>query len=196
MNSFGEPFWRWENGLGNKFCDDVIRFSNTLKKRQGQTRDPTPGANDLTNKRHRDSKIIWMSEKWIYKELLKFVDLANTDAKWNFNLGKAEAIQYTRYDSNNYYHWHVDQVQNDDKTHVRKLSICVNLTDPKDFEGGDFWISIPHPIPEETKNMRLDFMKKRGSVEVFPSYIYHRVTPVISGTRHSLVNWVQGANWK
>ena len=33
---------------------------------------------------------------------------------------------------------------------------------------------------------------KQGSVIVFPSYIFHRVTPMIKGVRKSLVVWVVG----
>jgi predicted 2-oxoglutarate/Fe(II)-dependent dioxygenase YbiX len=34
--------------------------------------------------------------------------------------------------------------------------------------------------------------KIKGTVTVFPSFVWHRVKPVTSGTRYSLVNWHQG----
>jgi PKHD-type hydroxylase len=34
--------------------------------------------------------------------------------------------------------------------------------------------------------------KERGSVIVFPSFLYHQVTPVTRGTRKVLVNWYCG----
>ena len=34
--------------------------------------------------------------------------------------------------------------------------------------------------------------RKKGSIIVFPSFIYHRVTPVTEGTRYSLVTWNLG----
>jgi PKHD-type hydroxylase len=35
-------------------------------------------------------------------------------------------------------------------------------------------------------------IREKGSVIVFPSFIWHRVTPVTAGTRYSLVNWNLG----
>ena len=34
--------------------------------------------------------------------------------------------------------------------------------------------------------------KIKGSVAVFPSFVWRRVKPVTAGTRYSLVNWHQG----
>jgi PKHD-type hydroxylase len=34
--------------------------------------------------------------------------------------------------------------------------------------------------------------RQKGSALLFPSYMLHRVTPVTSGTRKSLVLWVGG----
>ena len=36
----------------------------------------------------------------------------------------------------------------------------------------------------------------RGSIVVFPSFVWHRVKPVTKGTRHSLVMWSIGAPFK
>ena len=165
----------------------------TLKKRQAFTIDPKLGP--VARDEWRKSKIIWLNENWIYKELLKYISLANKNAGYNFVLKEAEPIQYTRYDSDNYYHWHIDQTLESDKPDSRKMSICINLTDPDEFEGGDFWVSKPHVVADKTEKIRLDFMRKRGSAVVFPSFVFHRVAPVTKGTRHSLVCWVRGPLW-
>jgi PKHD-type hydroxylase len=34
--------------------------------------------------------------------------------------------------------------------------------------------------------------RARGTLVAFPSYLLHRVTPITSGTRKSLVAWVSG----
>ena len=39
-------------------------------------------------------------------------------------------------------------------------------------------------------------MKNKGSIIVFPSFIFHRVTPVTKGIRYSLVNWNVGQPYK
>ena len=38
--------------------------------------------------------------------------------------------------------------------------------------------------------------KARGTLVAFPSYVMHRVTPVTSGTRKSLVAWVAGPKFR
>ena len=186
-------YWSWNNAVGNKFCNDVIKFASTLKKRQAFTIDPKLGP--VARDEWRKSKIIWLNENWIYKELLKYISLANKNAGYNFVLKEAEPIQYTRYDSDNYYHWHIDQTLESNKPDSRKMSICINLTDPDEFEGGDFWVSKPHVVADKTEKIRLDFMRKRGSAVVFPSFVFPRVAPVTKGTRHSLVCWVRGPLW-
>ena len=39
-------------------------------------------------------------------------------------------------------------------------------------------------------------IRPRGSIIVFPSFVWHRVKPVTSGTRYSLVVWHLGRSFK
>ena len=39
-------------------------------------------------------------------------------------------------------------------------------------------------------------IKAQGTVVVFDSRDFHRVTPVVFGTRHSIVCWCVGQNFK
>jgi PKHD-type hydroxylase len=38
--------------------------------------------------------------------------------------------------------------------------------------------------------------RARGTVIAFPSYVLHRVTPIIAGTRKSLVVWITGPKFR
>ena len=187
-------FWFWKDAVGTKFCDDVIKFASTLKKRNASTTGPE--SKEVFSD-FRKSKVVWLSEKWIYKELLKFIEMGNEN--YNFELTTAEPIQYTRYDPSDHYDWHVDQLdgpREDARPDTRKLSLCLNLTDPNEYEGGDFWMGRPNPNPENSKTYKLDFMQTRGAVVVFPSYAFHKVAPVTKGVRHSLVCWMRGRKWR
>ena len=68
--------------------------------------------------------------------------------------------------------------------------------DPKKYEGGDFEIGYTNNFYKGTIDKhKYAFNKtnaKQGSVIVFPSFIWHRVTPVTKGTRYSLVSWTLG----
>ena len=74
---------------------------------------------------------------------------------------------------------------------IRKLSLVACLSNPKEFKGGDFEFqfrnnndpTIITPAPE---------LRNKGTIVVFPSFLYHRVTPLIKGTRYSLVMWTRG----
>ena len=72
---------------------------------------------------------------------------------------------------------------------VRKLSVSVLLSDPKDFEGGEF--EMYGGFREPTKPL-----KEQGSIVVFDSRDYHGITPVTSGVRYSLVMWATGPLFK
>jgi PKHD-type hydroxylase len=70
----------------------------------------------------------------------------------------------------------------------RKLSIVVQLTDPKDYKGGELQLfEGGDPIV---------ITKQQGMVTLFPSYMLHQVTPVTKGMRHTLVAWIGGKNFK
>jgi PKHD-type hydroxylase len=58
------------------------------------------------------------------------------------------------------------------------------LTDPNEYEGGDF--EILDEVPGEK------LKRTRGTLLAFPSYTLHAVTPVTKGTRNSLVSWISG----
>jgi PKHD-type hydroxylase len=78
---------------------------------------------------------------------------------------------------------------------IRKLSMTVNLTDPKNYKGGNLKFDFgPHAA--RGRYHTCTEIRPRGSVIVFPSDRYHQVTPITSGTRYSLVMWTLGAPWK
>lgn len=78
---------------------------------------------------------------------------------------------------------------------IRKLSMTISLSDPKDYKGGnlrfDFGPHADHKRYHTCKEIR-----PRGSIIIFPSHVYHQVTPVTTGTRYSLVAWSLGQPWK
>jgi PKHD-type hydroxylase len=83
---------------------------------------------------------------------------------------------------NSHYDWHQDINPNTFNS-PRKFSLVLQLSDPSEYEGGNLEIFSDKIHVVE---------KKRGMVVGFPSYMPHRVTPVVSGIRKSLVIWVCG----
>tara|TARA_Y100000310_G_scaffold113953_2_gene112398 strand:- start:105 stop:734 length:630 start_codon:yes stop_codon:yes gene_type:complete len=203
-------YWYFTGALSSKFCDDVIKLALSKKINRGGTRTIEKTSNlsrkklkDL--KKYRDSNIVWLDERWIFEALMPYVHAANQNAGWNFEIDQAEKAQFTIYKKGQYYHWHADafvepyNTPKDLKTHgkYRKLSVTINLTDPKKYKGGEFMMrddDIKNPLKP------LQIMVKegipRGSIVVFPSFLYHRVKPITKGTRYSLVVWFIGKPFK
>lgn len=130
-------------------------------------------------------------------------DYNNMHSGWNYDLEFIEAIQLAHYYEGDYYDWHIDSfstpsIQTDHQYHPnkpynRKVSVTVFLNDPDEYEGGEFDLETTGPNAEE----RYDVMKlPKGSIVVFPSFMWHRVRPVTSGVRKSLVLWIQGPPFK
>ena len=147
-------------------------------------------------RKYRKSNIKWISatddannsmhrHHWLYDRLMDCIAEAN-EVMWNFDLhGLTDSIQYTEYDGTEegFYGWHVDIGPRE--LALRKVSLVVQLSDPSEYEGGELHLKTGSN-ETTTPNMR-------GTVIVFPSYLLHRVTPVTSGLRKSLVLWAGGS---
>ena len=137
----------------------------------------------------------------LFGNLIK--DYNDNYSGWKYDLEFIEAIQLGHYYEGDFYDWHIDsfkdprirtkQEVNPDKPYNRKVSVTVWLNDPEEYEGGEFDLETGGPNAEK----RYDTMKlPKGSIVVFPSHMWHRVRPVTSGVRKSLVLWIQGPPFK
>ena len=74
---------------------------------------------------------------------------------------------------------------------IRKISMTLNLNVPGEYEGGNLKFDFgPHRTGERFHEC-LE-IRPQGSMIVFPSYLYHQVTPITRGVRYSLVLWTLG----
>ena len=144
------------------------------------------------SKNTRKSKIAWISDVYLREQLFYSVDLYNKQ-NWNYDLDGCDLVQYGTYSDGGFYDWHVDEEAEiepiNGKYLVRKLSMTIWLNDPDEYEGGEFDIEIKNPKSE----VRYETLKlSKGSIIIFPSDKWHRVRPVTSGVRKSLVTWFRG----
>lgn len=141
----------------------------------------------------RKSKTAWvgLNEEtvWLYDRLAYIARQVNAEY-WRFDLsGFIEDFQYTLYDEkDDHYTWHVDAIKNAGGMTPRKLSMVLQLSEPEEYLGGDLQLL--------TSATEQSVPKERGLVTLFPSYALHRVTPIESGIRRSLVVWVAGPPFK
>ena len=190
-------YWCFPSAIPERICDDIVAYGKALKEETGVTvgydvNNMTPNQQKELEKK-RNSNVVWMDSAWIYRELHPLVRIANADAGWNYHWNWSEACQFTKYDGSKkqHYDWHTDAgTRINENGKIRKLSMTVALVDGSEYEGGDFEIRMENPKDHEVHVIKA--AKQKGSVTIFPSFVWHRVKPVTAGTRYSLVNWHQG----
>lgn len=143
----------------------------------------------------RDSEIAWvpfptpaLDTTWLYNDLANLVVKLNEDYFRFLLWGFIDQLQYTVYDAargGQHYGRHIDM--SGAGVPQRKLSFSLLLSDPMDYDGGDFKIYGASPQVVQ---------KEIGTLFVFPSYTEHEVTPVTKGIRRSLVGWVSGWDFR
>ena len=212
-------YYYFKSALTPKMCDEIIKYG----KEHDTQMAITGGSDDEANKKadgtlkksvikniqkKRKSDIVWMNDRWIYKEIHPYIHEANEKAGWNFEWDFSESCPFTKYGVGQYYGWHTDSwtkaydKKNDPNTHgkVRKLSVTISLNDPDEYDGGnlefDFRNDIDFDRNRKHKAKACTEIRPRGSIIVFPSFVWHRVAPVTRGTRYSLVIWNLGKPFK
>ena len=124
---------------------------------------------------------------WPLTRILDLAKQANS-ARFKFDVQgflDVDAPMIMRYTKGGHYDWHVD-------TGIsvchRKLSFTIQLSEDKDYVGGDVEF-IGSKV--DTKAFR-----QKGMCIIYPSFLPHRVTKVTKGTRHAIVGWIHGPTFK
>ena len=207
-------YYYFQSVLTPRFCDDLLKYGKNQQNQIGLTGKVGQNRNLKTNpltkkeikdlKKKRDSEIVWLNDRWIYKEIFPYIKEANQKAGWNFDWDWSESCQFTKYSPGQYYGWHCDSfhipynnLNQNFNNKIRKLSVTCSLSDPSEYEGGE--LEFNFNVPERTKKQNIvkcTEILPRGSIVVFPSFLWHRVCPVKKGTRYSLVIWNLGYPYK
>ena len=147
----------------------------------------------ITDKDNRINDIAW----YYLREANKI--------NFNYDLKYFQPVQFARYRDGGHYDWHQDASGQNPHGEARKLSLTFCLTDPKDYEGGELQfyygdremedMELPDGTKLPAEQIKQD-IRDQGSVIVFDSRDYHRVTPCTKGTRYSIVCWTVGPNFK
>jgi PKHD-type hydroxylase len=204
-------YYYFKSAVPKRICDDIVRYGKSLQDGMATTGgygDPKKLNKDQIKdlKKKRDSDVVWMSDQWIYKEIHPYIHQANREAGWNFQWDWSESCQFTKYNKGQYYDWHCDgwdqpyireNPNANDHGKIRKLSATLSLSDPKEYKGGELEFDFRNKDPDKKPNIRkCTEILPKGSLVVFPSFVWHRVCPVKKGTRYSLVIWNLGWPFK
>lgn len=201
-------YYVFQGAVPPRICNDIIRYGEEQAKQVALTGDFNPNnplnQNDISKLyKTRNSSIVWMNDKWIYREIIPYVNKANKDAGWNFEWINSESCQFTIYREQQHYNWHQDswpkpynRPQQKDHGLIRKLSVTVSLADGNEYEGGDLEFDLRNNNDSSSRVITSKEARTKGSIIVFPSFVWHRVAPVTRGTRYSLVIWNTGWPFK
>ena len=140
----------------------------------------------------RRTSLNWLPKDHPYNSiLLEFVLKAN-EIVYHYDLSKFTPCQFAQYNVGDFYDYHQDSGFSIAETEkeTRKLSLTVQLSDPKDYDGGVFQFYNGDKDPEVPPII------EQGSIIVFDSRMWHRGTPVTNGVRYSLVSWILGPRYR
>jgi PKHD-type hydroxylase len=166
-------------------CARIVQLLAAHPMQPGLTWD---GQTYSVNTSHRDLETAYVRRSadtiWIYERMDQaFFRTANA---WGFDVRRTlEDLKYMVYRPGSHFaHWHIDV--GEDYSNLRKLSMTVELDDSADYRGGDLQV-----FPFDTGHAAGP-IRGSGTAIIFPSHSYHRVTPVTTGLRRVLVNWISG----
>jgi PKHD-type hydroxylase len=213
-------YWYYETLF---WPEQIMRIREICEKSEEEEA-LTYGIENPVNANHtiRKNKVSWHDNEELYSIIRPTIDDVNQQSGWNYNITAIEPFQYTvYYGDQNHYHWHTDTIVNDRtlspdypedhilKNTVRKISCSIQLTDPSEYDGGEFELLSLKEKKEENREeqlnldgynvmepIKLPHFKEKGSALFFPSFTYHRVKPVTNGIRRSLVIWLRGPKWQ
>jgi PKHD-type hydroxylase len=165
-------------------CDRIIALSDKLYEIKGTT---GTGENEGTyNEEVRSVDVYDLpledDTRWIFDKLATAAGKANKEYYKYDLLGITHSLQLLHYRAGGHYDWHIDA--GDGSASTRKLTVLTPLSKRTDFEGGG--------LKAMNNATEMDVIMERGSISTFPSYMPHKVEPVESGERWTLVSWIHG----
>ena len=175
------PYWIWKSNIPDNICDQIIDCSNKNEFEKGLT------ANGKGDKgRKVDVKFLNEEFNWINSLMYGYAMFANgQNFKYDLSLNDREPPQLSYYKLGQYYRKHMDfDGSSEYVAHTRKLSMSLQLSDEKSYDGGDLILYYDE--------QRYLIPKSKGTIVVFDSRITHEVTTVTRGERYSLVKWIHG----
>ena len=173
----------WKDAFSKEECKKII----DIAKNKGLIKGKTLKKSDI-----RKSHVSWLypddNMDWAFRRVTDIV-LSLNERFFKFDLfGINEGFQFTNYKApSDKYGKHVDRAMN---LQVRKISVSIQLTNPKEYEGGELKLHTG----DNENGITMD--KTQGMLVMFPSYVLHEVTPVTKGERNSLVTWITGKQFK
>ena len=179
--------------LSKEECDEIIAYGEKQNLHWGTVYSEDASLKEYSPK-YRVVKAAGLPDDefgWLYDRLAAEVLLIN-DHFYQYDIrGLYEDIVFLKYTEFEDYgpgkfDWHRDTsgaaIVN------RKITTIIQLSDSSDYENCDLYLWENGEIQCTERD--------KGSLISFPSWVSHRISPITSGTRYSLVTWTTGPPFK
>ena len=168
-------------------CQLIINAGRSEPPQSGQVGGGQGGVVDTKTRLSHISWIPFNKLPEMYSTLEQIMHKTNNNHFGFEGVQITEQAQYTEYPAGGFYDWHMDSdVVGTNEPPVRKISMTCLLSHESEFEGGGL------ELMQDGKIAR----PKQGQAIFFASFIRHRVVPITSGVRKSLVMWFGGPSFK
>jgi PKHD-type hydroxylase len=180
----------WNNIFTSAELDAMERYGDRLALEKAGLAAQGSGRDSI-----RVTKVAWFERNAetenFYARVEEIVLRLNAQF-FRYDLSGLVSFQYARYDGaeGGHFDWHKDYGKDygAPDQEPRKLSLSIQLSDPANYQGCDLEVRGGNQVDVAPRT--------RGAVVAFPSYVLHRVTPITSGVRKSLVVWAVGPEFK
>jgi len=182
--NLNEHFTQHASGLTDEELARMRRIGDALEARPVRLY----GRHDESNVKALGSDFP-LNEKtaWFYDRMAALARQINAES-YRYDLtGFHENFYFLRYEApGEHFNWHVDI--GGETPAPRKLSLVLQLSDPSEYEGGEFDVLV--------SSSHARAAKVKGWITAFPAYKIHRVTPVTRGIRRTLSMFLVGPNFR
>ena len=167
-------------------CQMIVNEGHQQKPEKALVGGSKGGKHDTKKRVTTISWIPFAKMPQMYKQIENQLSIVNLNHFMFDGVTLTEPAQFTEYPKGGFYDWHMDlnAFGQEGQNPIRKISMTLLLSDPKDFTGGDLMFS------EMGDNKPLPL--KQGQAIFFASFLRHKVAPVKKGIRRSMVMWFGG----
>ena len=158
----------------NELCDITLQALDLCIPMEGYL-----GSAMKPDPKWRQSKVRWLRDNELWHDLHMFITVCGqTYGMKYFDMENLtlDPMQLATYEKGDFYDWHKDSQPEG----PRRLSLTLQLSEKSEYEGVDLEFR-EYTLPAEAY--------EKGSIIMFDSFHQHRVSPIITGVRHSLVGW-------
>lgn len=168
-------------------CQKIIAYSESLGLEEGKAYRPYAETIEEVNHKIRVAQSVVLPHNddtaWINDRARKMVEEANQQFEFEISETYPLTLMFVKYPTGGHFGFHVDNLGN---VAARKISCSIQLSPDTDYTGGDL---IMYEGREYADSM---CTREQGSATVFPSFVFHKVRKVFTGTRYALVVWAFG----